>query len=229
MADALSWIRTQVGELSEEDEMALKIRKKQEKFDEEDIHTFNVNENHVSASLVQLERKFKKQLSESCDSDPHFGPIWRVLKEYAEEHDGELEAEFLGRLKSPYKLMNSKEDPLICFEDMMDQRLRLCIPYRHLKEVLRLAHDQENHFGIMKAYARVVSRFFVPHLFRQVKHYITHCPKCAINRTLRHKPHGKLNQYLLLQYHSTPSGWISSSASLQARSLPMEIKSLTWP
>ena len=75
MADALSRIRTQVGELSEEDRVARQIRKDQEEFDEEDIHIFNVNESHVFASLVQLDEEFKKEISESYESDIHFGPI----------------------------------------------------------------------------------------------------------------------------------------------------------
>jgi hypothetical protein len=41
--------------------LARKIRQKREEFDEEDIHTFNVNESHVSASLVQLEEEFKRE------------------------------------------------------------------------------------------------------------------------------------------------------------------------
>jgi RNase H-like domain found in reverse transcriptase/Chromo (CHRromatin Organisation MOdifier) domain/Integrase zinc binding domain len=190
MADALSRIRTQLGEFSEENEMARKIRQKREEFDKEDIHTFNVNENHVSASLVQLDEDFKKELSEAYESDIHFGPIWNVLIKYVEEYEDKPVPEFLGRPRSPYKLMNSKEHPLIFYEDTTDQRLRLCIPYRHLKEVLQLAHDQENHHGIEKTYGRAIAGFFAPHMFRQVKRY-AHCPKCAINRTLRHKPHGE--------------------------------------
>jgi len=62
-----------------------------------------------------------------------------------------------------------------------------------------MAHDQENHHGIEKTYARAIVRFFAPHMFRQVKRYIGHCPKCVINRTLRHKPHGET------QSISTPS------------------------
>ena len=84
-ADTLSLIRTQVGELSDEDRAARQIRKEREEFDEEDIHTFNVNESHVSVSLIQLDEEYKRQLSESHDSDVHFGPIWRVLNQYVQE------------------------------------------------------------------------------------------------------------------------------------------------
>ena len=191
MADALSRIRTQVGELSEEDRVARQIRKEREEFDEEDIHTFNVNESHVSVSLVQLDEEFKKEISESYESDIHFGPIWNILTKYVEEYEDRPIPEFLGRPRSPYKLMNSKEHPLIFYEDTFDQRLRLCIPYKQLKEILRMAHDQENHHGIEKTYARAIAGFFAPPMFRQVKSYIGHCPKCVINRTLRHKPHGE--------------------------------------
>ena len=133
MEDALSRIRTQVGELSEEDGMARKIRRDREKFDEEDIHTFNVNENNVSASLVQLDEGFKKQLSGAYESDIHFRPIWKILTQYAEEYEEKPVPEFLGKPRSPYKLMNSREHPLIFYEETTDQRLRLCIPYKHLK------------------------------------------------------------------------------------------------
>jgi len=199
MADALSRIRTQVDELSEEDRVARQVRKERKKFDEEDIHTFNVNESHVSASLVQLDEEFKKEISESYESDIHFSPIWNILMKYVEKYEDRPIPEFLGRPRSPYKLMNSKEHPLIFYEDTFDQRLRLCIRYKQLKEILHMAHDQENHRGIEKTYARAIARFFAPHMFRQVKRYIGHCPKCVINRTLRHKPHGET------QLISTPS------------------------
>jgi len=75
MADALSRICTQVGKLSEEDRVARQIRKEREEFDEQDIHTFNVNESHVFVSLVQLDKEFKKEISKSYESDIHFDPI----------------------------------------------------------------------------------------------------------------------------------------------------------
>jgi len=120
MVDALSRIRTQVGQLSEEDRVARQIRKEREEFDEEDIHAFNLNESHVSKSLVQLNEEFKKEISESYESDIHLGPIWNILMKYVEEYEDRPIPEFLGRPRSPYKLMNSKEHPLIFYEDTFD-------------------------------------------------------------------------------------------------------------
>lgn len=96
------------------------------------------------------------------------------------------------RSNSPYKLLNSKDYPLIFFEDPMDQWLQLYISYQYLKEIFCLAHDQENHHGIEKMYEKLIINFFASHLFRQIKWYITHCLKCAINRTLHHKPHDEI-------------------------------------
>lgn len=116
MVDALSRIRKQVGGLFEEDRVARQIRKEREEFDEVDMHTFNSNESHISASPIQLDKEYKRQLSESYDSDIYFGPIWRILNQYVQEHE-QWVPEFLGRLNSPYKLLNSKDYSLIFFKD----------------------------------------------------------------------------------------------------------------
>jgi len=59
-----------------------------------------------------------------------------------------------------------------------------------LKEIFRLAYDQENHFSISKTYSSVVTNYFVPYLLQAVKTYISRCPKCLINKTLQDKAHG---------------------------------------
>ena len=175
-----------------------------------------------------MDEEYKRQLSESYDSDTHFGPIWRTLNQFVQEHEQPL-PEFLGRPNSPYKLLNSKDSPLIFFEDATDQRLRLCIPSRHLKEVFRLAHDQENHYGIEKTYGRLIAGFFAPHLCRQVKRYIAHCPKCAINRTLCHEPHGETQPISTppVPLHTIGIDFILGLPP--ARNSPTERRSLTQP
>jgi hypothetical protein len=64
MADALSRIRTQVGELFEEDRVARQIRKEREEFDEVDIYTFNSNE----VTSQPLRSNWIKNTNDNCQN-----------------------------------------------------------------------------------------------------------------------------------------------------------------
>jgi Integrase zinc binding domain/Chromo (CHRromatin Organisation MOdifier) domain len=87
-------------------------------------------------------------------------------------------------------MMLPEREPLLFWQDEVAGNLRLCIPRTMAKPILELAHDKENHYGIEKTYARLVAGYFLPQLLKLLKSYIAHCPKCAINRTLRHRPYG---------------------------------------
>ena len=94
--------------------------------------------------------------------------------------------------KSPYGMALPEDKPLLFWKDEKHQ-LCLCIPHKMAKQILELAHDKENHYGLAKTYAHLTSAFYFPKLLKLLKlleSYIAHCPKCAINRTLRHKPYG---------------------------------------
>lgn len=189
MADALSRLRHEVNELSSEEKEAAELRQVREAAEENDIHSFNTNE-VVSTTLVELTDDFKQRLTDAYGADPHFAPIAKVLKEHLEKNDIDDNEDIVGRSRSAYRI--SKSSGLLYYEDQMDNRLRLCIPRKLLKEVLQLAHDSEAHYGINKTYGRLLSSFFAPSLLRKVRQYISHCPKCMINKTLRDKPHGQL-------------------------------------
>ena len=105
-------------------------------------------------------------------------------------NDKAQDSDFISRPGSNYAL--SLSTGLLYYQDLYDNRYRLCIPHRHLKEILALAHDADGHFGISKTYSRLVSGFFAPRLLKQVKSYIRHCPRCAINKIVYDKPHGTL-------------------------------------
>ena len=91
---------------------------------------------------------------------------------------------------SPYHLFLPLNEALLFYKDSVDGRLRLCLPKTTHKEIFTLAHDRENHFSLVKTYNRLVMNYFVPHLLRALKIYISHYPQCALNRTLRDKSHG---------------------------------------
>jgi hypothetical protein len=82
------------------------------------------------------------------------------------------------------------DKPLLFWRDDVAGALRLCIPRSMAKVILELAHDKENHYGLAKTYNRLITTYFFPQLLKLLKTYIAHCPKCMINRTLRHKPYG---------------------------------------
>src|SRR5437667_12325400 len=112
----------------------------------------------------------------------------------------------IARPFSSYHLFLHRQGAFLIYSDPVDCRLRLCLPKIAHKEIFALAHDKQNHFGIAKTYDRMVTNYFVPHLLRTLKLYISRCPQCAVNRTLRDKPHGLLKQIESNQipFHTLP-------------------------
>lgn len=191
MADALSRLRTKALDISQEERNALALR---ERLDDIDIVTgFHVKMDvGVPTTLLQLEEEFKTRLIKGYESDVFFGPILRILRKYYGDNKDKVVNGMISRPYSPYHLLFPVDNPLIFYKDPVDGRYRLCISQAVQKEILHLAHDRENHFGVSKTYARLIASYFIPHLLRTVKVYISRCPQCAINRTLRNKPNGLL-------------------------------------
>ena len=73
----------------------------------------------------------------------------------------------------------------------------------------------------------MVTNYFVPHLLRTLKLYISRCPQCAVNRTLRNKPHGllKLIEFKQIPFHTITIDFIL--ALPLPNDLVMEMSSLT--
>jgi hypothetical protein len=67
----------------------------------------------------------------------------------------------------------------------------LCIPHGIIKEILRIAHNENHHFSI-----RRIMNFLEPYaIYRKsylVKKYLKHCPSCGVNRTDKQLPVGDL-------------------------------------
>lgn len=56
-----------------------------------------------------------------------------------------------------------------------------------------MCHDQRHHAGFQRTYDRITATMYFKDLRKRLQEYIDHCPVCAENQTLRHKPFGFLN------------------------------------
>jgi hypothetical protein len=196
VADALSRLRTQIMELNREEK---RLRLMKEQMEDEPVGAFLARE--VLASLLQIEPKLRRDISTAYNEDTYFGPILRTIRAYLTEHPTQVADNRISRPKSPYVMLLPAEEPLLFWRDDAAGTLRLCIPRSMSKVILELAHDKENHYGLAKTYNRLINTYFFPQLLKLLKTYIAHCPKCMINRTLRHKPYGDAQP---IQSPSTP-------------------------
>ena len=81
---------------------------------------------------------------------------------------------------------------LIYYTNFDDERERLYIPNALKKEVFELAHDRQHHGGYHRIYDRISNSIYLRHLFKHLRTYIEHCPKCELNQTRRHKSYGSI-------------------------------------
>jgi Integrase zinc binding domain len=182
-----------------EEKTAMKMRQNIKKHDDQDLYTFHVldiNKTQISATLLQLNKKFKHNIVQEYSNDSHFSSILKIITKYKDETshvttninmmNDTAETKMIGRSHSLYKL--TKND-LLFYEDSIDQHYRLCISRNMLKKIFHLTHDRENHYEVSKIYSRLIADYFASSLLRQVKKYIAYCLKCQLNKTLRHKPH----------------------------------------
>jgi hypothetical protein len=88
--------------------------------------------------------------------------------------------------------------------------LCLCITQKSQRYFFNLAHDQNNHHGIHKTYAKLAANYFIPQLSQRLRQYIQHCPQCQTNATLRDKQHGLLHpiQSPPIPFHSITMDFI---------------------
>jgi hypothetical protein len=54
------------------------------------------------------------------------------------------------------------------------------------------AHDRNTHTGFRKAYHELRQNYYIKNLSKSLQSYISTCPSCQQNSTLRHKPYGQL-------------------------------------
>jgi hypothetical protein len=148
------------------------------KLDEIDtVNRFNATEGAVRASLLELDDEFKAKITEGYTQDPLFAPIIKTILTYYEANKDKVIEDMIERLYSPYKLLLSPENRrLLFYKDPVDDCLRLCLSKPTHREMFSIAHDRENHFGIAKTYARMITNYFVPYLFRTLKIFISRCP-----------------------------------------------------
>lgn len=76
--------------------------------------------------------------------------------------------------------------------DPIDKHPRLCIPSNCHKMFFETAHDKNTHAGFHKAYSELRQNYYIKNLSRSLRSYISSCPFCQQNNTLRHRPYGKL-------------------------------------
>ena len=82
---------------------------------------------------------------------------------------------------------------LLYIVDPIDNHPRLCIPSNCHKLFFEAAHDKNSHSGFKKAYNELRQNYYIKNLSRSLRSYISSCPSCQQNATLRHKPHGSLS------------------------------------
>jgi Integrase zinc binding domain len=209
MVNVLSRLCTEINTLTIDEKTTMNIRQKIKKHNDQDLYTFHVlddNEVHVSATLLQLNEKFKQKIIQKYSNNIHFDSILKIITSYKEEfsisHIADVKittlkndttpknatptTDMIERPRSLYKLT---KDSLLFYKDSIDQRYRLCLSRNMLKKIFHLTHDRENHYDVSKIYSRLITRYFVFSLLCQVKRYIAYCPKCQVNKILWHKSH----------------------------------------
>lgn len=72
------------------------------------------------------------------------------------------------------------------------ERFRLCLFTSTKKEIFELIHDKNQHSDINRYYARINEDLYISHLSRKLRQYISHCSKCLLNQTKKHKSYEKL-------------------------------------
>lgn len=82
--------------------------------------------------------------------------------------------------------MHSK---LIYHVDLVSEKRQLCISKSLMKEIFKLAHDDAFHMGYYRAFNTIVEGFYIRRLAHHLKQYITFCPQCRLNQTMRHAPY----------------------------------------
>jgi hypothetical protein len=204
MADALSRLRRDMIALTEDDKRITELKDELDEievqaFTNDVTETIQAQDANVTASLLQLSDEFRERLLSEYDDDTVFKSIIKVIKDH-HEANGNKEDELVGRPHSPYKVLLPWDKLLLFYKDPVDERLRLCIPKGLHKEIFTMAHDSLNHYGVSKTYSRLVANYFIPHLLRTLKVFISRCPRCAVNKTLREKPHGLLKPITALPY-----------------------------
>lgn len=63
------------------------------------------------------------------------------------------------------------------------KRHQLVVPDSFKSEVLKGIHDSAGHQGQFRSLSLARQRFFWPHIDRDVKEYVRHCPRCVISKT----------------------------------------------
>uniref|UniRef100_T1IN61 RNA-directed DNA polymerase n=1 Tax=Strigamia maritima TaxID=126957 RepID=T1IN61_STRMM len=80
---------------------------------------------------------------------------------------------------------------LLCRLD--DNHLKIVIPASLTTQMITNAHEEGNHADAWKTLSRLLSRFWWPHMSKQVKETIKSCKNCLAHNRLTHKTPGLLH------------------------------------
>ena len=123
--------------------------------------------------VVQAEDEILKEISENLSTDPHFGRIFKHLREQINDTQN---------LKSgPQTTYQSyRFDPDINLLYMLNRpgSSRLCIPQKLTRKVLEYGHDSHAHGGINRTYDRLRTSVYFPKMRKVIQTYIESCPVC---------------------------------------------------
>ncbi|MGD0511075.1 MAG: hypothetical protein ABSA33_04505, partial [Candidatus Micrarchaeaceae archaeon] len=132
---------------------------------------------NYTASLIKMSAEFKQRLVLGYQDDKAYSKILGQLRANDALHENKAALPFF-------------IDGDVIWHD--DDIPRLCIPKSLIREILRLEHDYQGHFGFHRSFARISSQYFIRHLRRHLRSYIDHCAQCHRFQTTRHLPYGSL-------------------------------------
>lgn len=136
-------------------------------------------------TYVNLTDNAVKAISEGYAQDVSYRKIFPLLEGRLEgdcelaEYNGFLAKKHLGRI-------------LLFMIDGEDKRLRLCIPSSATDAICKLAHDMQNHAGIVRMKDTIRQNYYIKGMSKIVEAYRKKCVSGEVNTNQRHMPFGEL-------------------------------------
>ncbi|CAM4857102.1 unnamed protein product, partial [Rotaria socialis] len=138
------------------------------------------------SSLLPLLNYLQNQIAPTVENLNKFYTLARLYRVI----DGSLYRIFLTRCSS------DNQQPIT---SSSSQRLLLVIPSSEVSQIMQLAHDHATaaHLGRRKTLSRLISRFYWPHMRRDVANYVRACILCQQYKPTNQKPAGLMKPVIV--------------------------------
>lgn len=136
-------------------------------------------------TYVNLDSATLEKISDGYKSDAAYKKVFPIIAGRLENSDGP--EEYNGFLAKRHE-----GKVLLFMIDAEDKRLRLCIPDSFHNEICRMAHDLQNHAGLVWMKESIRQNYFIKGMSKIVENYRKNCSSCEVNTNHRHKPFGVL-------------------------------------